>query len=88
MSIKLVEDSEIYKRYELKGNQIGGKIVLEKYGDIWHVELIYVSPTGCGYGSQFLLKVLAQENLSPKKMTVCPTSEASRRFFQRLGFNC
>lgn len=79
-------DRPAYKRYTLQGGAISGYIVLEKCGSIWNLELMKVLPTGQGYGSRFLERVLHKEGLDPKLMTVCPTCDDSRRFFTKHGF--
>lgn len=85
--IKKTVDKNHYKRYSFKNELNTGFIVLEKYGDIWNLELMSMQPTGRGWGSKFLLEVLKRENLLAEEMTVCPISEESRRFFRRHGFN-
>lgn len=80
-------DNPNYKKYTIISENIAGRIVLEKYGDIWNLELMNVVPTNSGHGTKFLTYVLKAENLIPRNMTVCPTSEGSKRFFRRFGFN-
>ncbi len=75
-----------YKRYKLNTESCSGRIVLEKYNDVWNLELMNVIPSNQGYGTMFLSKVLETENLKPENMTVCPISIESARFFKRNGF--
>lgn len=75
-----------YRRYILKTDKCAGRIVLEKYDDVWNLELMNVSPQNQGYGTMFLSKVLENENLKAENMTVCPISVESARFFKRNGF--
>ncbi len=75
-----------YRRYKLYKENICGRIVLECYNDIWHLELMDVRPTGQGYGTIFLSKVLTTENLKADNMTVCPISSNAACFFKRNGF--
>lgn len=85
-TILKIVDRDTYKKYTISGDKIYGRIVLEKYGDVWNLELMNVMPTGRGYGTAFLGSVLHNEGLNAGDMTVCPMSEGSRRFFERNGF--
>jgi len=62
-----------------------GHIFLELKNDVWHIDLMSVYPTGKGLGTLFLQKLLQSENLDPRKMTVCPLSTRSLRFFEKNG---
>lgn len=79
-------NDECHKKYRLKGDMIAGRIVLERYGEIWNLELMDVAHTGKGFGTIFLIYVLNKENFESKNRTVCPISEGSKRFFERHGF--
>jgi hypothetical protein len=86
MNVIITEQRPRYRRYQLQGDMISGFIVLERYGEVWNLELMEVIPCGQGYGTYFLQIVLQKEGLDPNLMTVCPISEDSRRFFRRHGF--
>jgi hypothetical protein len=86
MEFTKIVDKDRYKKYIIVSSDAAGYIVLERYGTIWNLELMQVTPTGFGIGSIFLKYVLEAEQLNPKLMTVCPTSEDSKRFFQKHGF--
>lgn len=80
--------NEKYIRYILdnKNEKIYGRIVLEKYDNIWNLELMEVIPQNKGYGTYFLKYVLDKEKLDPKNMTVCPISSEAKNFFIKNGF--
>lgn len=91
MDIRQAVIHENYRKYRLYLDNIGiGYIVLERYKDMWNLELMQIceSERNRGYGTQFLKYVLEEEGLNPKNMTVCPISDDSRRFFKRCGFQC
>lgn len=67
MNVMLDRRTDKYVRY-YGVPYVGGKIVLEKYGDTWNLELIDVTPTGQGYGTDFLQHVLDVEHLEPTHM--------------------
>ena len=62
--------------------------MLEKYGEIWMLELMDVYPTGKGFGTIFLKNVLEREKMNPVDMTICPDNDRARRFYKRVGFTC
>ncbi len=85
--IELEITKPLYRRYKLYINDTcHGKLVLECYGGVWNLELMEVVPTGKGYGTIFLSKVLNIENLRAECMTVCPINSGAARFFKRNGF--
>jgi hypothetical protein len=91
MDIRQAVIHENYRKYRLYLDNIGiGYIVLERYNDVWDLELMEIcqSERNRGYGTHFLTQVLALEHLEPKNMTICPISDDSRRFFKRCGFLC
>ena len=81
MSIELLIDKPLYKRYVLSDVNIKvyGYIILEKYKDGWNLELMQVVPHNKGYGTKLLKYVMNDMNVS---MSVCPVSDESRRFFE------
>lgn len=83
---KCIKRTDIYIKYIIDSKVISGYIVLEKYDDIWNLELMTVYPTNHGYGTKFLRYVLDQERLNPVNMTVCPTSLESQNFFAKFNF--
>ncbi len=86
MEFTKIVDKDRYKKYIIVSSDAAGYIVLERYDTIWNLELMEVTPRRLGIGSTFLNYVLEAEQLDPKLMTVCPTSDDSKRFFQRHGF--
>lgn len=85
--VQKMSDTGTYKKYSFHHFDGCGYIVLEKYNDVWNLELMNVAPTRKGLGTLFLKEVLIQENIFPSNMTVCPTCNESRFFFRRHGFN-
>lgn len=82
-------DDGHFKKYIYEGEDGYGKIYLQRYnGNVWNLEIMEVHPQGCGIGSKFLTYVLQTENLLARDMTVQPSSDDARRFFQRHGFDC
>lgn len=77
-----------YIKYTFHDNRTNsaGFIVLERYGEVYNLELMHVSPRNKGYGTVFLLHVLKEENLSPSQMTVHPINKSAEIFFRKMGF--
>lgn len=77
-------DENKYKSYVLTDKKsIYGRIVLEKYGDIWNIELMNIFPKRKGYGTILLRYVLKE--MKNSKFAVCPDTEESKRFFKKNG---
>lgn len=69
MDIRQAVNHENYCKYRLYLDNIGiGFIVLERYNDMWNLELMEIceSERNRGYGAYFLTHVLALEHLEPK----------------------
>lgn len=79
MSVTITKETSTYIKWRDSG---AGFIVLEKYGDTWHVELIRVAPPRQGIGSR-LLKT-ARERFRGESMTVCAVEEGVP-FFAKHG---
>lgn len=62
-----------------------GYIVLEKYENIWNLELMYITIQGKGIGTKFLTHVLEKENINVNSLTVSAISDRSRNFFTKMG---
>ncbi len=82
-SIKLDEQTNNYRRYFLYlDNRCIGKVVVEKYNDIWNLELLQVIIfTRRGYARQLIDHVFKDLNIN--SMTVCPVTEASKALFTK-----
>lgn len=81
-------DDGYFKKYIYEDEDGYGKIYLQKYKNVWNLEIMEVHPQGNGIGSKFLDYVLHAENLLAQNMTVQPSSDDARRFFRRHGFDC
>jgi hypothetical protein len=83
-SVELNQNQYHHRRYYLRNEDqhIHGKIVLEKYGDQWHLELMNTFPSRQGLGTILLQHVLKDMKCNLSVHAVTPESKS---FFTKFG---
>ena len=65
---------------------VGGRLLILKYGNYYHLQHIDVSVQSKGYGTKLLEYVLQHENIPLENMSVQPITYDINRFYQRHTF--
>jgi hypothetical protein len=93
LTINIMKETPRKIRFKIISKTVGGYGVLEYYENLagskntWHIELMNVAPTRCGYGTIFLKEMITElKSRAVASCTTHPTTPEAMSFFKKNGF--